>query len=275
MKEFRDKCAVITGTASGLGRGLAFVLAERGMKIVAADWDHDGVAQTARDIESKGGKAIAVHTDVSDPASVQDLADKAYNAFGSVQLLVNNAAVTHRAPLWETDAEDWRWMLSINVEGVAHGVNAFVPRMLQQKDDRHVVITSSTNGLWIMPGQGTYNTTKYALIGLSEALADDLASSGINVSVICPGPMNTEMGYRSKPPSLKGAPSMTTPPDTPELREMYETWKILEPTDAARIVVRGIEEEAFYILTHKAGWEKIAERHQRMADAFKRRATWD
>jgi NAD(P)-dependent dehydrogenase (short-subunit alcohol dehydrogenase family) len=250
-------------------------LAARGTHVVAADRDRTGVERTAEDVRMLGVRGLAVHTDVSDPTSVQALADTAYDAFGSVQLLVNNAAVTQRAPLWETPAEDWRWMLSINVEGVAHGVNAFLPRMLHQPGERHVVITSSTNGLWIMPGQGTYNTTKYALIGLSEALADDVAPYGIKVSVVCPGPMNTEMGFRSRPPSKGGAPAMTEMPRFKELEEMLETWGILEPTDAGRVVLRGIEDEEFYILTHKAGWEKIAERHQRLKEAFERRAKWD
>ena len=274
MKNFKNSCAVITGSASGLGRGLALVLAERGMNIVAADWDADGVERTARDAKAFGVKAIAVHTDVSNYAAVQALADKSYDTFGSVQLLMNNAAVTDRRPLWETPAEDWQWMLSINVEGVAHGITAFVPRMLQQTGERHVAITSSTNGLWIMPGQGTYNTTKYALIGLSEALDDDLAPHGIKVSVICPGPMNTEMGFRSKPPSRGGAPAMTEMPDIQELREMFAVWKMQEPKDAALNVVRGLEDEEFYIFTHAAGWDKIEQRHQRMAAAFKRRTAW-
>jgi NAD(P)-dependent dehydrogenase (short-subunit alcohol dehydrogenase family) len=276
VKKFADQSAVITGAASGLGRGLALALAARGTRVVAADQDRSGVERTAEEVRALGVKALAVHADVSDPASVLALADRAYEAFGSVQLLVNNAAVvTQRAPLWETPAQDWRWMLSINVEGVAHGLNAFVPRMLRQPGERHVVITSSTNGLWIMPGQGAYNTSKYALIGLSEALADDLAPYGMKVSVVCPGPMNTEMGFRSRPPSRGGAPAMAEMPRFKELDEMLETWGILEPKEAGSLVLRGIEDEEFYILTHKAGWEKIAERHQRLREAFERRAKWD
>jgi len=108
-----------------------------------------------------GVEAIAVPTDVSDPESVKALADFAYARFGSEQLLVNNAA-------------DWRWLIGINIEGAANGISAFVPRMLQQSGEKHVVVTGSTNGLWIISGQGAYNITKYALTELAEGLAVDV-----------------------------------------------------------------------------------------------------
>jgi NAD(P)-dependent dehydrogenase (short-subunit alcohol dehydrogenase family) len=275
MKDFANRCGVITGAASGLGRGLALALAGCGMHVVVVDHDGPGAERTAREAEALGVKALAVHADVSDAAAMRRLAELAYERFGTVQLLINNAGVVERVPLWDTTPEDWRWLLSTNVEGVANGLAAFLPRMLGQPGERHIVITSSTNGLWILPGQGAYNTTKYALIGLSEALAVDVEPYGIKVSVVCPGPMATEMGARSRPPSHGGASAMSPTAEFPEdLKEMASRWGLLDPLEAARLVLHGLETEEFYILTHAAGWEKIAERHQRLVEAFKRRARW-
>jgi NAD(P)-dependent dehydrogenase (short-subunit alcohol dehydrogenase family) len=275
MKSFKGKCAVLTGAANGLGRGLALALASRGTNVVIADRDATAAARTAKDAAALGVKAVAVPTDVSVPASLQSLADAAYHQFGSVQLFVSNAAVWIRRPLWQMTPEDWRWLLNINVEGVANSLSTFVPRMMAQAGEKHVVITGSTNGLWTMPGQGAYNATKYALTGIAEGLAADVEPLGMKVSLICPGPMNTEMGRRSQPPSLNGATSLSQMPDVPkELQDMVETWGMLDHMDAGRIALRGIEEEEFYIFTHAAGWDEIGPRHDRIAAALKRRAAW-
>jgi len=185
MKEFAGKCAVITGGGNGLGSGMALALAERGMNIVIADRDDEGAAKTATEARGRGVEVLTVNVDVADPAAVEQLAAAAYDRFGSVQLLMNNAAVWQRGALAEMSSADWRWMSSINLEGPANGIRAFVPRMLRQSGERHISITSSTNGLWMLPGQGGYNLIKYALIGMAEALELELRDHGIGVSVIC------------------------------------------------------------------------------------------
>jgi NAD(P)-dependent dehydrogenase (short-subunit alcohol dehydrogenase family) len=275
MKKLSGKCGVVTGAASGLGYGLALALAERGMNLVIADWDAEGADRAATAARAKGVDAVAVETDVSSLDTVQHLADVAYERHGGVQLLVNNAAVSRPGRLWEISAEDWQWVMDINVTGVINGLIAFLPRMMAQSDERHIAITSSTNGLWTMPKQGAYNMTKYALVGLSEALADDLAPHGITVSVICPGPMRTRLGANSRPPSLGGQSiqSQRTASDRPEkLRQMLATWPTLEPEEAGRIACNGIEEGEFWILTHAEGLEEIEARHQGLKEAFERRA---
>jgi NAD(P)-dependent dehydrogenase (short-subunit alcohol dehydrogenase family) len=266
MKNFAGACAVITG-ASGLGRGMAAALAERETHLVIADYNLEAAETTAHLAESHGVRAIAVRTDVSDAGAMQRLADRAYAEFGSVQLLVNNAAVYLRQPIWEVAPEDWRWILSINVEGPANSLRAFVPCMLAQEGERHIVITSSQNGLWTMPGQGAYNTTKYALMGLGEALAAEVSGHGVQVSLVCPGPMVGEMGRNSKPPSLKGeSAQMKQIPDY--LQAMIDSWGALDRMEAGRIVVRGIERGELYILTHTDGWDLVDGRHQQLAEAY-------
>jgi NAD(P)-dependent dehydrogenase (short-subunit alcohol dehydrogenase family) len=260
------KCAVVTGSASGLGYGLSVALAERGMNVVVADWNGEGAERTAGELKELGVDAIAVHTDVSNMDSVNRLADVAYEYFGSVQLLVNNAAVHRAGPLWETPVEDWDWLIGVNLKGIIHGVNAFLPRMMAQADERHIVMTSSTNGLWIMPRQGAYNTTKYAVVGLAEALADDLALEGITVSVICPGPMQTHLG-QNPPPSGTGQ----GPVYTAKLWHMMATWPMLQPLEVGRIVRAAIEANEFWILPHAQGLEEIEARHRGLSAAFQRR----
>jgi NAD(P)-dependent dehydrogenase (short-subunit alcohol dehydrogenase family) len=267
------QCGVVTGSASGLGYGLSLALAERGMNLVIADRDADGADRTAREVTARGVDTIAVPTDVSNLDAVHRLADVAYERFGSVQLLVNNAAVYRSGPLWEMPPEDWDWLISVNLKGIINGLTAFLPRMIDQSDERHIVMSSSTNGLWIMPGQGAYNTTKYAVVGLAEALADDLAPLGIAVSVICPGPMQTRLGSSSRPPSMVGQEEIPNlPPDTEKLRQMMATWPMLDPADAGRIVCHGIEENEFWILTHAQGLDEIEARHRGLRAAFDRRA---
>jgi NAD(P)-dependent dehydrogenase (short-subunit alcohol dehydrogenase family) len=275
MKDFAGKCAVITGGGNGLGSGMAIALAERGMNIVIADRDDQGAEKTAAEVRNFGVEALTVKVDVADPAAVEQLAATAYERFGSVQLLMNNAAVWERGALADMSSADWQWMSSVNLAGPANGIRAFVPRMLRQDGERHISITSSTNGLWMLPGQGAYNTIKYALIGMAEALELELREQGISVSVICPGPMATEMARLSRPPSLGGdssASQLTEVP--PELAEMFASWGMQSPAEAGRNAVRGLADGEFYILTHAQGWPEIEPRFERLREAFRRRGTW-
>ena len=167
--------AVITGAGSGLGEGLAHVCHETGMRVVVADIQLDEADRVASEIREAGGEAIAVLTDVSDPASVAALAARAYEEFGEVRLLCNNAGVQVFKPLVGTSADDWRWVLGVNVHGVIHGIDAFVPRMRQQAGAAHIVNTGSISGCGPYPrpttmAAGAYITSKYAVVGLSEAL---------------------------------------------------------------------------------------------------------
>lgn len=275
MKDFAGKCAVITGGGNGLGSGMAIALAERGMNLVIADRDDDGAEKTAAQVRGLGVEALTVHVDVANPDDVERLAAHAYEKFGSVQLLMNNAAVWERGALAEMSSADWQWMSSVNFQGPANGIRAFVPRMRRQSGERHISITSSTNGLWMLPGQGAYNSIKYALIGMAEALELELRDQGIGVSVICPGPMATEMARLSRPPSLAGESSSSQLTEVPpELAEMFASWGMQEPLVAGRNAIRGLADGEFYILTHAQGWTDIAPRFERMRDAFRRRSSW-
>ncbi len=185
--------AVITGAASGIGRGMAERFAAEGMSVVLADIEGEPLVKLEADLHAKGVNVLAVRMDVSNAEDVEDLAVRTYNAFGAVHILCNNAGVVCSRPIWEHTLADWEWVLGVNLWGVIHGVRAFVPRMLEQETECHIVNTASILGLVRGPGEGIYKVSKHGVVALSETLADELALKGskIHVHVLCPGWVRT------------------------------------------------------------------------------------
>ena len=188
-----QKVAVITGAASGIGRGLAERFAAEGMRVVLADVDEGALAELAAALETKGATVLAIKTDVSKPAEVENLAVQTLDTFGAVHILCNNAGVVCSRPIWEHTLADWEWVLGVNLWGVIHGIRAFVPRMLAQDDACHIVNTASILGLVGGSGEGIYKVSKHGVVVLSETLADELAQkeANIQVHVLCPGWVRT------------------------------------------------------------------------------------
>ena len=174
ITEFEGKVAVITGAGSGIGRGLVLGCRHAGMHVVAADVEEAALDET---VALARGGTIGVVTDVSDGAQVAALADRAYDEFGAVHLLCNNAGVFQAGVIWERTVADWEWVLGVNVWGIIHGIRAFVPRMIAQNTEGHVVNTSSLAGLVTNAFSGPYNVSKFAAVALTESLAHDLAST--------------------------------------------------------------------------------------------------
>jgi NAD(P)-dependent dehydrogenase (short-subunit alcohol dehydrogenase family) len=203
ISEFAGRVAVVTGAGSGIGRALAQRCATEGMHVVAADVEPDALDET---VASIGGDAIGVPTDVSDGDQVAALADQAYRAFGAVDLLCNNAGVFQAGLVWARTEADWRWVLGVNVWGIVHGIRAFVPRMIAQGTDGHVVNTSSLAGVVSNAFSGPYNVSKFAALALSECLAHDLHATGssIGASVLVPGAVDTRIwdSARNRPSAL-------------------------------------------------------------------------
>ncbi|MBI4247828.1 MAG: SDR family NAD(P)-dependent oxidoreductase, partial [Candidatus Rokubacteria bacterium] len=212
VESFEGRVAVVTGGGSGIGRALAEGLASAGARIVVADVDEAAMAAAVAAIRAGGGQALAVRADVSDRGQVTALADRAWAAFGRVHVLCNNAGVVLHGGLAAASHRDWQWVLGVNLWGVIHGLEAFVPRMLAQREAGHVLNTASMAGLVATPGLGVYNTSKYAVVGLSETLAKELRPHGIGVSVLCPMGVATRIreSERHRPPDLRndapGAP---------------------------------------------------------------------
>ena len=194
IEELRDKVAVVTGAASGIGAALARGFAAEGMRVVVADIDAQGARDTA---ESIGGDARAIEVDVANAASVAELANACFDAYGQVDLLVNNAGVFQGGFSWERSVEDWEWTFGVNIYGIIHAIRSFVPRMTAQGTDGHVVNTASVAAFVAAPSSGPYVVSKCAALSLTECLAHDLAMVGsrIGASVLTPSAFATGIAH--------------------------------------------------------------------------------
>jgi NAD(P)-dependent dehydrogenase (short-subunit alcohol dehydrogenase family) len=258
MRDVTGRVAVITGGASGIGRGMAEVFARAGMKIALADVDERRVVETARAIEKTGAEVLPVRCDVSKQAEVDLLARRALDTFGAVHVVCNNAGVAHGGvPTWESTLHDWEWIVGVNLMGVVHGVRTFTPILLQEGEG-HIVNTASMAGLISGAGNALYGVTKHAVVALSEALFNELRAldAAVRVSVLCPGWINTEIlrsSERNQPESVRShRPEVRTSPEAEIRRKQVESLLAsgLSPARVGELVLAAIHEERFWILTH-------------------------
>jgi NAD(P)-dependent dehydrogenase (short-subunit alcohol dehydrogenase family) len=275
MKEFKGKVAVVTGAASGIGRGLAEACAREGMRVVLADVEERSLAQTERELKDAGAEAVAVRTDVSKADDVEALASRTLEAFGAAHILFNNAGVGAGTTVWESTLEDWQWTLGVNLWGVIHGVRTFVPMMLRQGDECHIVNTASMAGLVSGPALGVYKVTKHAVVSLSETLCCELAvmKANVKVSVLCPGGVQTRVMEceRNRPAELQNVSAgESAHPAVSQaeamLRQLVESG--MPPSRVADAVFDAIRDGRFYILTH-ADWKPLVQK--RMEDILQDR----
>ena len=268
-----EKVAVITGAASGIGRGLAERFATEGMKVVLADVEKEPLAKLASALNANGATVLAVKTEVSNAADVENLAAQTLDTFGAVHILCNNAGVVCSRPIWEHTVADWEWVLGVNLWGVIHGIRAFVPRMLAQGDACHIVNTASILGLVGGSGEGIYKVSKHGVVVLSETLADELAQKGANIQVhvLCPGWVRTGIldSARNRPEGLQNPESETLPrPETTSssrnVRAEMEAG--LSPAEVAEHVYNAIQTGTFYIHTHPEHKAAIRERMERILE---------
>jgi NAD(P)-dependent dehydrogenase (short-subunit alcohol dehydrogenase family) len=212
VKEFTGKVAVITGSASGMGRAVAERASREGMKVVLADVEQKALDRAVGELKAEGAQVLGVRTDVSKPEDLQALARKTMETFGGVHLLHNNAGVGGGSAIWETSLADWKWTLNVNLWGPIYGIWAFLPIMLKQDTECHIVNTSSMGGLMSSPFVGGgYCVSKFGVIALSETLSHEMKLMGakIGVSVLCPGVVNTRIGQaaRNRPAELQNDPA--------------------------------------------------------------------
>ncbi|HUP93085.1 MAG TPA: SDR family NAD(P)-dependent oxidoreductase [Solimonas sp.] len=254
MKELKNKVAVITGAASGFGRELAILCAQEGMKLALADIQMQGLEETAGLVAQWKPEVLLQHCDVSMSAALDTLAQKTYERFGKAHLLFNNAGVAVSGPTWTATLEDWKWSIDVNLMGVVHGIRSFVPRMLEQGDECHVVNTASVAGLTSVPGSSVYCATKHGVVTVSECLYHDLAAvqSRIGVSVLCPAFVNTGIAdsARNRPAELANTNPLGAEAEA-MVRKALKSGK-LSAADIARITMDGVKAERFYIITHPA-----------------------
>ena len=274
MRDLKGKVAVVTGAASGIGRGLAERSAAEGMKVVLADVQEKALRQVEADLKAKGGDVLVVRIDVSAAEEVQRLADVTLKTYGGVHLLCNNAGVASGGLIREHTLADWQWIVGVNLWGVIHGVHTFLPIMLEQDTDCHIVNTASVEGLWEKIGSAPYQVTKHGIVTLSEVLKMELDSeqSRVGVSVLCPGAVSTGMvdTSRSRPAHLQNPPE-STPGIAPEMdRQIARIRKGMQsgmdPLEVAEHVFTAIRQDRFYILTHPQHNEHLRKHLQGRAD---------
>lgn len=266
MDPFRQRVAVVTGGGSGIGAAMARAFAARGARIVLADLDEAAMATVEGALRDAGAEVLSVHTDVSKRDSVEALAEATVRRFGAVHVVCNNAGIATFGEIAKSPHEDWEFTMGVNFWGVVHGVEAFVPRLLAQGQGGHVVNTASMAGLVGMRWLGVYCASKFAVVGLTEALHRELEPHGIGVSVLCPMIVATainENSVRMRPEHLRSKTPLPTLPPTGSMQGGTVTAESV----AAR-VVRAIEGQRLYVLTHPEQREILRRRAARLDGAF-------
>lgn len=272
MDEFVGKVAVITGGASGIGFATAKRLAREGMKIVLADIEQEPLDAATREIAALGAEVLGVRTDVGDRAQVEALAQRTWDRFGGAHILFNNAGIAVGGAIQDMKHADWEWSIRVNLWGPIHGVEAFVPRMIAQKQGGHIVTTASFAGLVANTGLGVYCVTKYGVVALSECLYRDLSSEGIGVSVLCPMRVQTNIdtSERNRPRELGGTGAPPPPRQVEAEVAQYVAGSTITADEVAEKVFWAIQHGELYILTHPESRSFIRRRFERIDRTFER-----
>jgi len=266
MKLAAGHVAVVTGGASGIGLGMAKHFASNGMRIVLADIEVAALDAAVTELSGSGAEVIGVQTDVSQADQITALADRAYERFGAVNIVCNNAGVVNRGAAWELSLEDWEWVIGVDLWSVIHGVREFLPRMLEGGEAGHIVNTASMAGLLSFPMISPYDVAKSGVVALSEALWHELhhRNAPIGVSVLCPGLVATRIGAsaRNKP----GAPPPAAPTGPAPVSTRNPDATAMQPSEVAQHVAEAIESEQFWILTHPAYDDFVRRRAEGILD---------
>ncbi len=270
MRDLDGRVALVSGGGSGIGRGIAIALAGEGMRVVVADVERGAAGAVAAELVASGAEASAEVVDVSDVAAVEALADRCDERYGGVDVLCNNAGVVGQTPIGPDSLESWRWILDVNLFGVVHAINTFVPRMRARVaasgGEAHIVNTSSLGG-GLIAGDGweitAYRASKFAIVGMSRDLRNELAGSSIGVSVLCPGAVETRIWQagRNRPAERGG-------PETWERPSRLEGERVIGPLEAGRRALHAIRENELYAITHPERKFQVAAGTQELLDAF-------
>ena len=273
MMDLSGKTAIVTGAASGIGLGIATALAESGANVVMADIQKDVVEQAAHALSGTNKRVMPVRIDVMQEQSVLAALAEAERAFGKLHIACNNAGVPmHGTRLMDVQVGDWEFVIGVNIWGVIHGIRHFVPAILKHGEEGHVVNTASVAGFQNRRGtnQAPYSMSKYAVLSLSEALEQELEGTAVSVSVLCPGPIATNLarGARNRPDHMGGPQVRAT--DEAVLAERLATTG-LDPKKVGERVVDAIRSKTFYAFVSAVPADVIKARHRRIEEALNSR----
>jgi NAD(P)-dependent dehydrogenase (short-subunit alcohol dehydrogenase family) len=275
VETFEGRGAVITGGASGIGFACAREFTRRGARVVLADIDQTALDQAVDRLRADGAEAHGVICDVTKLEAVEQLADEAYRLLGEVNLVFNNAGIGHAGPISDVTHGDWRWVIDVDMWGPIHGVEAFLPRMIEQGGDRHLMFTSSFAGMVGNAGLGPYCVAKFGVVALAESLSRELKGEGIGVSVLCPMIVETNLitnsersrsgdyGARSEQAEdvVEGLGAAMTPTDVD-----------VKADDVARLTADAVVANRLYILPHRASLDSIRRRFERIERTYDEQA---
>jgi NAD(P)-dependent dehydrogenase (short-subunit alcohol dehydrogenase family) len=283
MKNVAGKVAFITGGASGLGLAMARSFTGAGMKVAIADIQDDALAAAQEEFAESNADVITIKVDVTDREALEEAARETEAAFEKVHVVCNNAGVAVSGNIKDHTYKDWDWVMGVNLDGVINGMQVFSNRVISHGEGGHFVNTASMAGLIGFQGMSIYNTSKFAVVGMSEAIAGDLAHYGVGVSVLCPGFVATGIytSERNRPEQLGGAAASAFDLSKDEFRTEEEIKSMqasldgmLDPALIGDMVLHAVQENEFWILSHPEFNEGVAAKAQGISNAFDRWAAF-
>lgn len=262
MQGFENSVGFITGGASGIGLGVAAQLGQRGMHVVLADVEEQALERSAENLREAGVSVTTEVLDVRDAENYQEVARRTLHDRGGLNFLFNNAGVAPNSKTGGGALEDWRWAIDVNILGVVHGVESFLPAMRESKEPGYIINTASLAGHVGSPGMAAYCATKFAVVGYSEVLRQELSKTSIRVSVLCPGWVKTRIAQsrRNHPSASADEPW----PDAEREIDQIIAEQGISVEALAQRVVAGMETETFYLFTHPEFWPQVEKRLQRI-----------
>jgi NAD(P)-dependent dehydrogenase (short-subunit alcohol dehydrogenase family) len=272
MDQFKGKTAFVTGGASGIGLSLCRAFGTRGMNVALADIEAAACAEAVAALRRDGIKAIGMTCDVSNRDSLAEAAAKTFSEFGKVHILCNNAGVSRAGLIESIASSDWDWVIGVNLKGLVHGLQIFLPHMKAHGEPGHIVNTASINGVVGTPLAGPYSATKFAAVGISEVLAAELADTPIGVSVLCPSWVKTRMldNGRNRPQQFGGPIARDLDGSNAERNKRYAQALAsgLDPADVAELVLDAVQARRLYVFTHADRHGDVEHRFELMMDGF-------
>ena len=269
--DLSGKTAFVTGGASGIGFAMAQAFLREGMRVVIADVDQDALATAAEQLSGSNTEVLALQLDVTDRDQFAAVATQAWDHFGGIHVLCNNAGVYRGGALDAVTYEDWDWVMGVNVGGVVNGLQNLLPRMRELNEPCHIVNTASMAGIATSPGLGVYNASKFAVVGMSEALRQDLADTPIEVSVLCPGMVRTRIleSERTRPEDYNVTDTAAVAAAEAQSNAMHQAMGTgIDAGEVADVVVNGIKDNRFYLFPHPEMKAYAEARTQEISGSF-------